>query len=119
MPAAVAAVLSAHRLAKHAAMMAGRYAHAKQFQGHRPQLRLLRSRLGRIIDDIRRKIAGRPELEAAIERPLARARVHRQGQGQRALRVNGMDHARSQRQPRAPGASGAQAMSNTHIATIG
>src|SRR6476620_442183 len=45
--------------------------------------------------------------------------MHRQGQSQRALRVNGMDHARSQRQPRAPGASGAQAMSNTHVATIG
>src|SRR4029077_13824329 len=36
------------RVAKHAAMMAGRYAHAKQFKRHHGQLRLLRTRLGRI-----------------------------------------------------------------------
>jgi hypothetical protein len=35
------------RIAKRAAMMAGRYAHAKQFKRHRRQLRILRSRLGR------------------------------------------------------------------------
>ena len=64
---------SYRRIAKHAAMMAGRYAHAKQFKRHHRQLRLLRTRLGRIIRDIRRKIAGRAELEAAFERPLARA----------------------------------------------
>src|SRR5205809_1078320 len=45
------------RIAKRAAMMAGRYAHAKQFNRHHRQLRLLRIRLGRIIRDIRRKIA--------------------------------------------------------------
>jgi IS5 family transposase len=37
------------RAAKAAAMMAGRYAHAKQFKRHQRQLRILRSRLGRII----------------------------------------------------------------------
>src|ERR1700760_2492386 len=58
------------RIAKQAAMMAGRYAHAKQFKRHRAQLRLLRTRLGRLIRDIRRKIAGRPEIEAAFELPL-------------------------------------------------
>jgi transposase, IS5 family len=46
------------RIARHAAMMAGRYAHAKQFNRHRRQLRILRSRLGRLIRDIGRKIAG-------------------------------------------------------------
>ena len=46
---------------------------AKQFKRHHRQLRLLRSRLGRIIRDIRRKIAGRPELAAVFEVPLARA----------------------------------------------
>ena len=46
------------RIAKRAAMMAGRYAHAKQFNRHRRQLRILRTRLGRIIRDIRRKIVG-------------------------------------------------------------
>jgi len=61
------------RIAKRAAMMASRYAHAKQFKRHHRQLRLLRSRLGRIIRDIRRKIEGRPELEAEFEAPLARA----------------------------------------------
>ena len=103
---AAAAILSA--LAKRAAMMAGRYAHAKQFKRHRRQLRFLRSRLGRIIRDIRRKIAGQADIEAGFEWPLARARsdplataaparleavflprsrgrVHRQGQSQRAL----------------------------------
>ncbi|MGY3034016.1 hypothetical protein ACVIIV_003186 [Bradyrhizobium sp. USDA 4354] len=44
------------RIAKTAAMMAGRYAHAKQFKQHQRQLRILRSRLGRIIRDTRRKI---------------------------------------------------------------
>jgi IS5 family transposase len=60
------------RVAARAAMMAGRYAHAKQFNRHRRQLRLLRIRLGRLIRDIRRKIAGHP-IEAAFEAALARA----------------------------------------------
>jgi transposase, IS5 family len=46
------------RVAKRAAMMAGRYAHAKQFNRHRRELRILRTRLGRLIRDITRKIAG-------------------------------------------------------------
>src|SRR5947208_2053420 len=98
------------RIAKRAAMMAGRYAHAKQFNRHRRQLRILRTRLGRLIRDIRRKIAGNAELEAVFRLatltcrsdPLAAAAparleavflprsgggVHRQGQGQRALRI--------------------------------
>jgi IS5 family transposase len=37
------------RIARTAAMMAGRYPHAKQFKRHQRQLRILRSRLGRII----------------------------------------------------------------------
>ena len=36
------------RIAKRAAMMAGRYAHAKQFNRHHRELRILRIRLGRI-----------------------------------------------------------------------
>jgi hypothetical protein len=39
-------------IAKHA-MMAKRYAHAKQFKRHHRQLRLPRIRLGRIVRDIR------------------------------------------------------------------
>ena len=61
------------RIAKRAAMMAGRYAHAKQFNRHRRQLRILRTRLGRLIRDIRRRIAGKQDIEAAFEAPLARA----------------------------------------------
>ena len=76
------------RVAKHAAMMAGRYAHAKQFKRHHGQLRLLRTRLGRIIRDVRRKIAGRPEIEATFERPLARAdQIRSQRQRQRGWKL--------------------------------
>jgi transposase, IS5 family len=76
------------RVAKHAAMMAGRYAHAKQFKRHRRQLRLLRTRLGRLIRDIRRKIAGQAELEAAFEQSLSRAaQIRSQEQRQRGYKL--------------------------------
>jgi transposase, IS5 family len=76
------------RIAKLAAMMAGRYAHAKQFKRHRQQLRLLRTRLGRLIRDIRRKIAGRREVEAVFERPLSRAaQIRSQEQRQRGYKL--------------------------------
>jgi Transposase domain (DUF772) len=83
------------RVAKQAAMMAGRYAHAKQFNRHHRQVRFLRTRLGRLIRDIRSKIAlaGLPDpiptparLEALFL-PCTGSRVHRQGQGPCALRV--------------------------------
>src|SRR6202521_5465266 len=70
------------RVAKRAAMMAGRYAHAKQFNRHRRELRILRTRLGRLIRDIGRKIAGHQDIEAAFALPLARANQIR-GQQQR------------------------------------
>ncbi|KRP93806.1 hypothetical protein AOQ72_21255 [Bradyrhizobium yuanmingense] len=54
--------------ARTAAMMVFRYAHASNSSGHR-QLRILRSRLGPIIRDIRRKIEGQSALENA--RPSA------------------------------------------------
>ena len=76
------------RIAKRAAMMAGRYAHAKQFKRHRRQLSMLRTRLGRLIRDIRRKIEGRPELEAAFEQPLSRAaQIRSQEQRQRGYKL--------------------------------
>jgi IS5 family transposase len=76
------------RIAKRAAMMAGRYAHAKQFQRHHRQLRLLRTRLGRLIRDIRRKIAGQADLETVLERPLARAeQIRSQQQRQRGWKL--------------------------------
>ena len=50
------------RVAKRAAIMVGRYTHAHQFKRARRELKFLRTRLGRIIRDIRRKIEdrGRP-----------------------------------------------------------
>ncbi|MGY3362733.1 IS5 family transposase [Bradyrhizobium sp. GM0.4] len=51
-------------------------------------MRLLRSRLGRLIRDIRRKIAGQPELEAAFEQPLSRAgQIRSQEQRQRGYKL--------------------------------
>ena len=76
------------RIAKRAAMMAGRYAHAKQFNRHRRQLRILRTRLGRLIRDIRRRIAGKQDIEAAFEAPLARAsQIRSQQQRQRGWKL--------------------------------
>jgi transposase, IS5 family len=76
------------RIAKHAAMMAGRYARAKQFKRHHRELRLLRSRLGRIIRDIGRKIAGNTDLEAIFTWPLTRAaQIRGQQQRQRGWKL--------------------------------
>ena len=77
------------RIAKRAAMMAARYAHAKQFKRHHRQLRLLRSRLGRIIRDIRRKIAGQPAAGGRRSQwPLARAsQIRSQQQRQRGWKL--------------------------------
>ena len=76
------------RVAKAAAMMAGRYAHAKQFRRHQRQLRILRSRLGRIIRDIRRKIEDQPALEQAFALPLSRAtQIRSQQQRQRGWKL--------------------------------
>jgi IS5 family transposase len=76
------------RVAKTAAMMASRYAHAKQFKRHQQQLRILKSRLGRIIRDIRRKIEGRPVLEEVFTLPLGRAsQIRSQQQRQRGWKL--------------------------------
>jgi IS5 family transposase len=76
------------RIAKRAAMMAGRYAHAKQFNRHRRQLRILRTRLGRLIRDIRRKIGGQEHIAAAFEAPLSRAsQIRSQQQRQRGWKL--------------------------------
>lgn len=76
------------RIAKRSAMMAGRYAHAKQFKRHHRELRILRTRLGRLIRDIRRKIAGQKDREAAFSWPLARAhQIRSQQQRQRGWKL--------------------------------
>jgi transposase, IS5 family len=75
------------RLAKRAAMMASRYAHAKQFNRHHRELRFLRTRLGRLIRDIRRKVRGRP-FEDACQDALSRAsQIRSQRQRQRGFKL--------------------------------
>ena len=69
-------------------MMAGRYAHAKQFKRHHRELRFLRSRLGRIIRDIGRKIEGQPAREEAFAAALSRAsQIRSQQQRQRGWKL--------------------------------
>ncbi len=76
------------RVAKRAAMMAGRYAHAKQFKRMNRQLKLLRTRLGRVIRDIRRKIDGDGELQEAFGAALSKAsQIRGQKQRQRGWKL--------------------------------
>ena len=62
------------RVAKRAALMAGRYAHAKQFKRMNKQIKFLKTRLGRLIRDIERKIGGDQALNEAFLTPLIKAR---------------------------------------------
>jgi transposase, IS5 family len=72
------------RLAKRAAIMVGRYTHAHQFKRARRELKFLRTRLGRVIRDIRRNIEGDPALEDRFGPLLDLAlRVRHQEQRQR------------------------------------
>ncbi len=76
------------RIAKRAAMMAGRYAHAKQFKRMNKQIKLLRTRLGRLVRDIRRKIDGHAELEEAFAAALSKAaQIRRQKPRQRGWKL--------------------------------
>jgi IS5 family transposase len=79
---------SYRRVAKRAAIMVGRYTHAHQFKRARRALKFLRTRLGRIIRDISRKIAGNPVLEDRFDPLLDLARrVRDQDQHQRGPKV--------------------------------
>jgi len=76
------------RLARRAAMMAGRYAHAKQFKRMNRQIKFLRTRLGRIIRDIRRKIDGDEDLQMTFGVPLSKAsQIRGQKQRQRGWKL--------------------------------
>jgi len=76
------------RVAKRAALMAGRYAHAKQFKRHSRELKFLRTRLGRVIRDIRRKTGDDPELTEIFAILLARAnQVRHQRHRQRGWKL--------------------------------
>jgi IS5 family transposase len=79
---------SYRRVAKRAAIMIGRYSHAHQFKRARRELKFLRIRLGRVIRDIRRKIAGNERLEKRFADLLALAvRVRFQDHRQRGPKV--------------------------------
>lgn len=79
---------SYRRVAKRAAIMVGRYTHAHQFKRARRALKFLRIRLGRVIRDIRRKIAGDEGLTERFADLLALAhRVRFQDHRQRGHKV--------------------------------
>jgi IS5 family transposase len=61
------------RVAKRAALMTGRYIHAKQFKRANRELRFLRTRLGRLARDIARKTRDDERLRAIFETPLRKA----------------------------------------------
>jgi len=74
------------RVARKAAMMAGRYAHAKQFKRMNKQINFLRSRLGRLIRDITRKTENDQALREAFASLLTKVRQVR-GQRQRGWKL--------------------------------
>ncbi|MFP6699842.1 MAG: IS5 family transposase [Alphaproteobacteria bacterium] len=76
------------RVAKRAAIKVGRYAHAKQYRRMHKQLKFLRTRLGLMIRDIRRKTEGNVELQTLFAVPLIKARqIREQKQGQRGWKL--------------------------------
>jgi|GEM_PF-1368856 len=73
------AIVKLGQAAKKASIQAGRYAHAKQFKHMRRQLKKLRTYLGRVIRDLRRKLS---EPDEALETLLLRCeRLHAQQPG--------------------------------------
>ena len=76
------------RVAKRAAIMVGRYSHAHQFKRARRALKFLRTRLGRVIRDITRKVADDAELATRFTPLLDRARrVRMQDHRQRGHKI--------------------------------
>ena len=76
------------RVAKRAALMAGRYAHAKQFKRMNGRIKFLKTRLGRVIRDIRRKTTGNEALQESFAEPLSKAsRIRSQKQRQRGPKL--------------------------------
>ena len=76
------------RVGKIALIKQQRYAHAKQFRRANKALKRLRTMLGRVIRDITRKLAARPELADVFALPLALARrVRDQRQRERGRKV--------------------------------
>ena len=76
------------RVAKQAALMAGRYAHAKQFKRMNKKINFLRTRLGRLIRDIRRKTNDDEGLRTIFAMPLSKAQqIRSQRQRQRGWKL--------------------------------
>jgi IS5 family transposase len=85
---AVALRQSYERVGKRALIAYQRYAHAKQFKRAKKALKTLRTYLGRVVRDIKRKIAGADALKAIFRRPLWLAeRVSEQRQSQRGKKI--------------------------------
>jgi IS5 family transposase len=60
------------RLGKRALRLASRYAHARQMKRARREIKRLKTYLGRVFRDVRRKLASRPEVAEHFAEPLAR-----------------------------------------------
>src|SRR5215218_6563204 len=76
------------RVGKLALIQHQRYAHAKQFNRANKALKRLRTMLGRVIRDVTRKLAARPEVADVFALPLALARrVKDQRQRERGRKV--------------------------------
>jgi len=79
---------SYRRLAKRAALMAGRYTHAHQFKRANRELRFLRTRLGRLIRDIVRKSRHDEKLRDIFDKPLRKAmQIRSQHHNQRGKKL--------------------------------
>jgi IS5 family transposase len=60
------------RLGKKALRLANRYAHARQMKRAKREIKRLKTYLGRVFRDVRRKLEGRPEVAAHFAEALAR-----------------------------------------------
>jgi len=60
------------RLGKRALRLASRYAHARQMKRARREIKRLKTYLGRVFRDVRRKLEARPEVAAHFAQALAR-----------------------------------------------
>ena len=79
---------SYRRVAKRAALMAGRYVHAHQFKRANRELRFLRTRLGRLIRDIVRKTSSSERLREIFDAPLRKAmQIRSQHHNQRGKKL--------------------------------
>jgi hypothetical protein len=80
------------RVGKQALIRYQRYAHAKQFKRANRALKRIRTLLGRVIRDLTRKIAARPELADVFVRPLALARRVTRKARYRTIAGAGLQH---------------------------